>query len=276
MTGEPAATEIAESDATGSVAALFADIREVTGRPVVNLLLRTLAAQPDALQWSWRLLRPAYKLGSLDDAGEALELESLSVEPLDQTMLTAAGVDDEALPVIHTILTHYNAGNRSTIVALALLRHALDRPIQVTVPVTKEAGKRSSAYQLPPLLQVDAMAKDLRKLVIDLSGRLSGDRAVIVPGIYRHLAHWPGFMALIAARLEPLFEDGAVARRIASVQRQAAERGNALIAPATGDTAPPQEICNAVSVITAEFRHKVAEMLVIGLLIKAALPPDTP
>ena len=69
-----------------------------------------------------------------------------------------------------------------------------------------------------------------------------------------------------------MFKDGSILARIASVQQQADECGTALITAATGDALAALEFCEAVSTITAEFRHKVAEMLVIGLLLEAMLP----
>ena len=44
---------IAEADATGAVALMFADIRAVTGVGVVNLIWRHLATIPGGLAWAW-------------------------------------------------------------------------------------------------------------------------------------------------------------------------------------------------------------------------------
>lgn len=271
---QTAPPEIAESEATGDLAALFADIREVTGRPAVNLLFRTLAAEPGALAWSWNLLRPAYRAGVLDDAGDKLIVDPPPVRPLDRSTLAANGIDQNALNTIRTILSHYNSGNRSTIVALAVLRQGLEQPCQVVAPAG--GGLQPATYALPPLLAVDQMDAGIRDVVIDLSGRLSGGRAVAVPGMYRHLAHWPQFLALIATALAPLFEDGSISSCIEAVQRQADECGMVLISQAPPATFASVEFRDAVSAITAEFRHKVAEMLVIGLLLEAMLPRGTP
>jgi hypothetical protein len=50
----PAITEAA------AIAAIFADIRQVLGVDVVNLIWRHLATVDGALPWAWQALRPLY------------------------------------------------------------------------------------------------------------------------------------------------------------------------------------------------------------------------
>lgn len=51
---------ILESDATGKVAEIYADIRKVLGTSIVNLVWRNLATMPDALEWTWLTAKPLY------------------------------------------------------------------------------------------------------------------------------------------------------------------------------------------------------------------------
>ena len=44
---------ITEAAATGETAAIFADIRQVLGVDVVNLIWRHLATMDGALPWAW-------------------------------------------------------------------------------------------------------------------------------------------------------------------------------------------------------------------------------
>ena len=57
---------IAESDATGDVAALYQDLRVTLGVPFVNLIWRHLATIPGGLAWVWTLTKPLYVSGELD------------------------------------------------------------------------------------------------------------------------------------------------------------------------------------------------------------------
>jgi len=51
---------ILESEATGKVAEIYADIRQVLGTSIVNLIWRNLATIPGALEWTWITARPLY------------------------------------------------------------------------------------------------------------------------------------------------------------------------------------------------------------------------
>ena len=90
---------IAEADATGEIAALYADIRATLGVPVVNLIWRHLATFPGGLSWAWRSLKPLYASGAI--AAEAAALRAgLSVPALaglSRPTLAAAGLSNADL-----------------------------------------------------------------------------------------------------------------------------------------------------------------------------------
>ena len=65
---------VTEATASGEIAAIFADIRQVLGVEVVNLVWRHLATIPDALPWTWGILRPLYINGRI--AAEAAALHN--------------------------------------------------------------------------------------------------------------------------------------------------------------------------------------------------------
>src|SRR6201993_3634750 len=72
---------ITEAAATGETAAIFADIRQVLGVDVVNLIWRHLATIDAALPWAWGTLRPLYVDGSV--LGEATTLRrELALPPM--------------------------------------------------------------------------------------------------------------------------------------------------------------------------------------------------
>src|ERR1700746_2315624 len=57
---------ITESAATGEIAEIFADIRQVYRVGVVNLIWRHLATFPQALPWVWQSVRPLYVEGTIE------------------------------------------------------------------------------------------------------------------------------------------------------------------------------------------------------------------
>jgi hypothetical protein len=50
--------QIPPQDAPPQIAKIYADIRAVSGLPVVNLIWRHLATLPDVLPWAWAMVAP--------------------------------------------------------------------------------------------------------------------------------------------------------------------------------------------------------------------------
>jgi hypothetical protein len=90
---------VAETAATGAIAEIFADIRQVLRVEVVNLIWRHLATLPDALPWTWRVVRPFYANGTI--AAEAAALRSRlalpHLPPFPPALLAAVGSLDLAI-----------------------------------------------------------------------------------------------------------------------------------------------------------------------------------
>jgi hypothetical protein len=63
---------IAESEATGLITEIFADIRSVHRVGVVNLIWRHLATIPGGLPWVWTTARPLYADGTVGREAAAL------------------------------------------------------------------------------------------------------------------------------------------------------------------------------------------------------------
>ena len=84
---------ITEAAATGETAAIFADIRQVLGVDVVNLIWRHLATMDGALPWAWQALRPLYADGSVIGQATALrrDLALPPMPPIQAEVLRGAG-----------------------------------------------------------------------------------------------------------------------------------------------------------------------------------------
>lgn len=114
---------IAEADATGEVAELYAEIRHSLGLPVVNLIWRHFATIDGGLPWAWRTIGPLYTSGAAEQSAArlvaGLSLPRLPPFPVD--VLAGAGVDEGDRPVLTAILDSYNRGNALNICALGAL-----------------------------------------------------------------------------------------------------------------------------------------------------------
>lgn len=181
---------IPEAEATGAVAALFADIRAVTGVGVVNLIWRHLATIPGGLEWAWGAVRPRYADGAL--ATGADRLRAALVMP-DLGRLTLPD------PAAGRILAAYDRTNGRALLALCALLARLDG-VGAT-PVTSGTPRAEAALPLPPLPALDGLAPEIAALVLRLNHIGAGRPDPILASMYRHLAYWPEFLVSLEAPL---------------------------------------------------------------------------
>lgn len=278
---------VAEAEATGETAAIFADIRAVFGVGVVNLVWRHLATIPGALPWCWHTVRPVYRDGSVAAAASLLRRTAPlpDLPPTPPAALAAVGVDAAGRAAIAAILAAYNHTNAMALVALGALVARLDgaaspdaaRPHRDTGP---EAGAAGPGDPLPTLLALGAMAPATATLVtlLDAMGRAPDDR--IMASMWRHLAHWPGYLALAEARLAPLAGDGRLRILIdavaASGRRASLDLAGRLTTPATAvDAPPPGSRADVATALRRFVEGPIGRMVPIALLLDRALPRDT-
>lgn len=278
--GAGAIRAVSEAEAYGETAALFADIRHGLGVPVVNLVWRHLATIPGGLGWAWGTVRPLYASGRAAREGAsllgALPLPTLS--PWSAQALRAAGVDGLGRRAVVAVLESYNRSNAMNLIALCALARGrgdgLQSP-QVPLATAAAPGDEAPAIEgrLPELLSHAQMSPTTAALVQRLD-RI-GERSDGIPAsLYRHLAHWPGFLALADARLTPLDRDGCLQGLIDAahdVGRSAGERMAGALARATPDPGP--ETQEAVRQALARFTGGViAKMVPICALLRRAMP----
>ena len=61
-------SELAERDATGDLARIYAEIRALCAVPYVSSMQRHLATRPGWLEWSWGAIRPVFLDGTAQTA----------------------------------------------------------------------------------------------------------------------------------------------------------------------------------------------------------------
>lgn len=202
---------IAEADARGEIKDIYQDIRAVTGVGVVNLIWRRFAVTEGGLPFAWTAVRPLYVSGQVAAEGRSFrrQLQPPELPLLPKTALRAAGVDALGLRSIRAILDSYDRTNAMNLIGLGALRVRLEggdiAPAGSAAPAQPTAEK--PLPPIPPLPALDALDPDMRALVDMLNGFGEEDGRVIA-SMYRHLAYWPGYLALIWALLAPLAADG--------------------------------------------------------------------
>ena len=271
--------EIPEAEASAAVAATYRDLRAVTGVGMVNLIWRHMATIPNALDWAWGSVRPLFVSGRIAAESAALvdslELPEASAIPLEA--LPVAGVGEHSLNTIRVIIDDYNRGNAANLFAMPALGHFIasggaERPPAGSEPRPQPAWSRG----LPPIVPIDEMDAATAELVRAMSAPISPPDQPMIPSLYRHLAHWPGFLALAAVSvLSPAKVQGVVSRAGAAHARAdavAAEIAREMAPPA--DQAPPDAdaLAHLREIAPRYARGPIATMVVLGQALRRALP----
>lgn len=262
---------VTEAEATGETAAIFADIRAVYRVGVVNLIWRHLATMEGALPWAWGALRPLYVGGHVAQRATSLHagLALPAIPAIPPSGFAAVGLGDGDMTAIRAILAAYDRTNAMALVALTALQASLDgAPAGGTQP-NPVAAAEPDEIPLPRLLTLPEMTPPAADLVLRLNRFGSAAHVPILASMYRHLAHWPPYLALGWTILAPLDADGRLAQAISGVTAQAAVDR----LPVTADSlreATRSEVRQALGAFTGDV---IAKMVVICALLRRITAP---
>jgi hypothetical protein len=269
---------IGEASATGAVAEIFADIRRVLGVEVVNLIWRHLATIPDALPWAWGMLRPLYADGTVAEEARTLHgrLALPHLPSLPHDLLVAIGLGGDEQATIRNILAAYDRTNAMALVALSALLCRLDEPPAATGQLAEERPKPTlelGPIPLPPLPSLEPLPEPVANLVLTLNRFGTRRENPVLACMYRHLAYWPGYLALCWTLIAPLDADGsleaAIEDALAKARAQAARLAAQLQAPPIDPTTAA-----AIRVAVEPFAGDViAKMVVTCAILRAATGP---
>ena len=269
---EAALPFIAERDATGEVAELYAEIRQTLSLPVVNLIWRHFASIDGGLRWAWDTLRPVYASGAAEQAAAHLVagLSLPRLTPVPGAVLRGAGVSDSERATVLAILDSYNRGNALNICALsALLVQPSGQP---------RGGRRlpsipQPAVAVPGVKALDEFPPEVQALIWELNvlGQTPGD--TVLATAYKHLAPWPGLLSLTWALIAPMQRDGSLAALVEysarAARAEAARLGHLKAAVGDSPAAP------AVRAAALHFVERViGRMIPIVQMLRRALPEN--
>lgn len=270
---------VREADARGETAEIFDDLRRTVGVPVVNLVWRHFATIPGALPFAWQAVKPAYVSGSVALEADALRagLPLPATIRLPRFLLDSVGVGEEQRAGILGVLDAYHRSNAMNFVALsALLEHLDGRTPQSVGSAEAEPVSASEASlgpeRLPHLLTLAEMTPATRDLVLACNELGERDEGRILASMYRHLAHWPAFLALSWTVVAPLDADGRLRGAIEQGIAEGRRRGRRLV-PELAPPAPPltgaarDELRAAASTFVM---HPIGKMVTICALLRCA------
>ncbi len=275
--GDPVPS-VREDQAEGEIAALYGDIRATLGVPVVNLIWRHLATFPNGLAWAWGAVRPHYLTGTVQAEARGLREHLVLAETpeLSRAALRNVGITTADETAIVRVLDTYALSNAMNLIALTALNRQRrgGGPPSAAPPPAAGGADRPIEGDLPRLLVVDDMAPEVARLVAELNRFGQADDGRIVASLYRHLAHWPGYLALAWAMLAPLQRDGRLAAMIAATLDAADRRASRLAIEPSDDALLSAAVRRQIGATLTEFIDRaIGRMLPIGLLLRRAMPP---
>jgi hypothetical protein len=270
--------ELAEGDAVGELAAVYADIRALCAVPYVSSMQRHLATRPGWLPWAWSAIRPVFASGVAQTEAWRLAapLEVPPLPALSRSALSVLGVDGAGERAIRTTCESFVRVSPQNLVFSGLLRRLLARerpgsradgnPTGWTPPAARAA--------LPSLVDPQALPADQRDVLMSLGTEVAG--RPFVPGLYRMLAHWPGYLAHVATVLRPRFDDPVTVAGCRALLERIDAAVPTLLAqlPALPPTpaAPPAAEHASVLAALDRYRETSPQMIVFGTLLRDALP----
>ncbi len=271
--------ELAEAEAGGEIAAIYGEIRRLHGVPYVSSLYRHLATFPGVLEWTWARLGPALADGRIQAtaAGIARDHGERPLAPLDGPAAARLGLDDAALAAIRAVCDSFTRVAPSNLLAAGCLRALLDGQ-------TAPAGLRAIAAPpgwrppapLPPLPALAPVPHPEPGIDRLLQGLAAGEGAQrFVPGLYRMLAHWPGYLARVGETLGPLLADPELGARGEALAARVTGAAPGILAGLPPAGAPPGSVRPhraALLAAIATYRRTSPQMLVFSQLLRAALP----
>ena len=216
-------TAIDEASATGETAAIFADIRVTMGIPLITSIWRGLAGMDDSLGRVWALTKPIYASGLPEQAlAQVIARAGLPrPEPLTPPQFASAGVSERDLRDIRAIVAAYNRSNGMNLVALA----ALVAPPAAESVAPAPAAPAPEWPSLRPLQARASIDDKTWTMICQVNAFGAPGPDAHVATLWRHLAHWPGLLALVHSAFAPLQARGEIAAASATVAALAREEG---------------------------------------------------
>jgi hypothetical protein len=268
--------ELMEVDAVGEIAVIYEEIRKYYAAPYVSSLFRHLATYPGLLEWVWRITRPVFESGLIQNTGwSRVDVSGLEgLKPLSNKELNILGVNSQARKIIcNTCLTFTRVSPINLVFAgcMKQLLEMVDRQ-----PVIKDRKQFPLPAPLPKLPSMvpweDLTAPNLAALHV-FSATLAGE--IFVPGIYRIFARWPLYLEYVAELLGPRLSDPnvlitleTIANNIFSAVPEVFDDLDLTEPTPPIDEEQKQQVLSAITA----YRGTSPQMVGFGTLLMKALP----
>ena len=268
--------ELMEADAVGEIAIIYEEIRQYYAAPYVSSLFRHLATYPGLLEWIWRITRPVFESGLIQNTGWArVDVSGLEVlKPLSNRELNILGVNSEARKIIFDTCLTFTRVSPINLVFAGCMKQLLE--IVDLQPVIKDRKQFPLPASLPKLPSMvpweDLTGPNLTALNV-FSATLAGE--IFIPGIYRIFARWPLYLEYVAELLGPRLRDPnvlitleTIANNIFSAVPEVFDDLDLTEPTPPIDEEQKQQVLSAITA----YRGTSPQMVGFGTLLMRALP----
>lgn len=215
--------EIPEAAATGRITEVYAELRGLSGAPVVAQIFRHLATHPGLLEQIWESVAPLMRNGALQERAWAITSDSVPADlipAMSGDVRVAVGLERDTPQQVINAIDAYNRVNPVNLLVMLSLLHRLEAPSTDVKPIIARAWTPPKAIpdDLSFMVRPPDIPPHLRRVINDLG---FGDRSqldTVVPSLWRHLAGEPGLLGLLHVVLAPKFRDGSLKQVINAFQ----------------------------------------------------------
>lgn len=269
--------ELHEADATGRIAAIYAEIRRFSGVPYVSSLQRYLATLPGALEWAWDALRPAMASGMIPETGWRLArtVRLAPPGPVSAQVWRGWGLDADGLRAVRNVAANFVRVAPVNLVTGACLAAILHGALAAGGDLPDGWEPPAPLPPMPGNVDPIRLPADQRALLMRFATEIDG--VPFVPALYRQIAHFPPVLAWLAAELLPRMTGPETLRQGAAFRQAARDAAPAIVArlPRLADgTAPDAETRRKVLAAIERYAQTSPEMSLFGQFILDALPED--
>ena len=271
--------EIPESEATGTVRELYDDMKATMNIGMINLIYRRIATADGLLEWVWDAVRPVLASGDVERAALLLEsgLDWPSMPEIPAPALPLLGLGSPEIETLIRVLDDYNRGNSLNLFLLTAFAESLKSGGSwEEVPDATVDVPSAKPQDLPPIVAMSDMSKETASLVRVLSAPIALANKPMIPSLFRHLARWPGYLALVSPHIIHMIGSGKLST-VSSIVRNRAigfapDLGKKIRVPVGLKT--PGEATQAywLDQWQSYTSKPIPEMIVIGYALRHALP----
>ena len=140
-------------------------------------------------------------------------------------------------------------------------------------PVLSQSVKEPALPSLPPLPSLDVLDPQLRSL-IEILNDLGETDGRVIASMYRHLAYWPGYLAIIWAQLSSLAEDGRLGAAISGARAAGRAHANQIVSamPVSDKSLEPAIERHLRDTVMLFTEHPIAKMSAICRALATVTP----